>query len=118
GAPGVFLRPRDDELHDPGANDPTRDFLEVWELHADFGAPASSTFTLAATIAVAEFDSELCVASPSSCFPQPAGGTPLDPIREVVMWRAQCRNFGGCGTLVGNFVTVLAGPGHGGPRLL
>ena len=116
GAPGFFLRHRDDELHDPGANDPTRDFLEVWELHADFGSPASSTFTLAATIAVAEFDSELCVASPSSCFPQPAGGTPLDPIREVVMWRAQYRNFGGYETLVGNFVTDVDGTDHGGLR--
>src|SRR5256885_4508432 len=93
GAPALFLRHRDDELHDPGANDPTRDFLEVWALHADFGSPASSTFTLAATIPVAEFDSELCAASPiSSCFPEPAGGTPLDPIREVVMWRVQYRN--------------------------
>ncbi|TMA37374.1 MAG: hypothetical protein E6J79_10645 [Deltaproteobacteria bacterium] len=117
GAPGIFLRHRDDELHDPGANDPTRDFLEVWELHADFGSPANSTFALAATIPVAEFDSELCAASPkSSCFPEPAGGTPLDPIREVVMWRAQYRNFGSHETLVGNFVTDVDGTDHGGIR--
>jgi len=117
GVPGMFLRHVDDELHDPGANDPTRDFVEVWELHADFDSPESSTFTLAATIPVAEFDSELCSGSPiSSCFPEPSGGTPLDPIREVVMWRVQYRNFGSHETLVGNFVTDVDGTDHGGIR--
>ena len=117
GAPNFFMRHRDDELHNPGANDPAHDFLEIWPFHADFATPANSTFGLGATIPVAEFNSALCVASPtSSCFPQPAGGTPLDPIREVIMWRLQYRNFGGYETLVGNFVTDVDGTNHGGIR--
>jgi hypothetical protein len=117
GAPALFVRHRDDEIHDPGTNDPAHDFLDLFELHADFAMPGNSTFTQVASIPVAEFDSELCSASPvPSCFPQPLGALPLDPIAEVVMWRLQYRNFGAHETLVGNFVTDVDGTDHGGIR--
>src|SRR5207253_1794858 len=117
GAPALFIRHRDDELHSPASADPTHDFLDLFELHADFATPANSTFTQVASVPVAEFDSALCPLVPNaSCFLEPPPGVPLDPIREVVMWRAQYRNFGAHQTLVGNFVVDVDGTDHGGIR--
>ena len=116
-SPNFFMRHRDDEVHNPGVNDPTQDFLEIWEFNADFDAPVNSTFGLATTIPVAEFDSDLCGLFSFSCFDQPGGDTPdLDPLREVIMHRLQYRNFGTHETLVGNFVTDLDGTDRGGIR--
>jgi len=114
GSPGFFVRHVDDELHSPGSNDPAHDFVEVWQLAVDFATPASSTFGLAATIPVAEFDSDLCGGS-LMCVPQPGGGG-LDPLREIVMWRAQYRNFGAFQTIVGNFATDVSGADQAGIR--
>lgn len=116
GSPHYYVRHRDDEAHAPGSNDPSRDFLEVWAFHVDFSNPAGSTFTLAATIGIAEFDSTLCGLLSFRCFPQPGTAVRLDPVREVVMWRSQYRNFGTHETLVGNFVTDVDGTDHGGIR--
>ncbi len=118
GSPNFFMRHRDDEVHSPGLNDPVQDFLEIWEYHVDFAAPANTTFALAATIAVSEFESELCGLSSFECFPQPGTATLLDPIREVMMWRLQYRNFTTHQTLIGTFVTDVDGGSadHGGLR--
>jgi hypothetical protein len=116
GAPNYFMRHRDDEAHNPGANDPTQDFLEIWEFHVDFVTPVNSTFTGPTNIAVSEFDSDLCGLVSFNCFPQPAPGPTLDPLREVVMWRLQYRNDGATQTLVGNLVTDVDGTDHGGIR--
>ena len=116
GSPNYFMRHRDDEVHNPGSDDPTQDFLEIWEFDVDFVTPANSTFTLATTIPVAEFDSDLCGLFSFECFQQPGTATGLDPLREVVMWRLQYRNFGTHETLVGNFVTDVDGTDHGGIR--
>jgi len=93
---------------------PGSDQIEVWQLDVDFVTPANSTFNLATSVAVAEFDSDLCGGS-FACIPQP-GGQGLDPLREVVMWRAQYRNFGTLQTLVGNFVTDVNGADQAGIR--
>ena len=87
----------------------TQDFLEVWELSVDWINPVNSTFTLATTIDVAEFDSDLCGLLAFACAPQPGTGTTLDPLREPIMWRLVYRNFGGGQRLVGNFVTDATG---------
>src|SRR5439155_1167556 len=72
GAPALFIRHRDDELHSPASADPTHDFLDLFELHADFATPANSTFTQVASVPVAEFDSALCPLVPNaSCFLEP-----------------------------------------------
>ncbi len=93
------------------------DFLDLFELHADFATPSNSTFTQVASLPVAEFDSALCPLAPNpSCLVEPAPGIPLDAIREVVMWRTQYRNFGAYQTLVGNFVVDVDGTDHGGIR--
>ncbi|MGH2544139.1 MAG: hypothetical protein ACRDIB_15165, partial [Ardenticatenaceae bacterium] len=114
-APGIFMRHRDDEVHDPGP-DPDNDFVEVFEFDVDFDNPANSTFGLADSIAVTEFDSDLCGLVSFSCVPQPGTSTQLDPLREVVMWRLQYRNFGSHQTLVGNFVTDVDDTDHHGVR--
>jgi len=118
GSPEFFMRHKDDEVHDPGLNDPLQDFLEVWEYHVDFAAPANSTFSLAATVPISEFESELCGLSSFECFPQPGTTQLLDPLREVIMWRLQYRNFGTHESLVGTFVTDADGGSadHGGLR--
>ena len=116
GSPNYFMRHRDDEAHGPFPADPSNDFLEIWEYHVDFANPGLSTFGLATTISVAEFDSDLCGLSSFFCFPQPGTGNTLDPLREVIMWRLQYRNFGTHETLVGNLVTDLDGTDHGGIR--
>lgn len=123
-SPGYLMRHRDDEAHNVGSNDPTRDFVELWELSVDFADPMSSSLTGPLNIPVAEFDSNLCglvdfwaIAQPgaASCEPPPAP-TSLDPLREVIMWRLQYRNFGGHETLVGNFVTDVDGGDRAGKR--
>ena len=116
GAPGYFIRHRDDESHNAGSNNPSQDFLEIWEFDVDFTTPSNSTFTGPANIGVSEFDSDLCGLFSFFCFPQPGTATTLDPLREVVMWRSQYRNFGTHETLVGNLVTDIDGTDRGGIR--
>lgn len=116
GAPATFLRHRDDESHNPGSNDPTRDFLEIFEFHVDFATPANSTFTGPFTVPVAEFDSNLCGLTSFSCISQPGTSVRLDPLREVVMWRSQYRNFGSYQVLVGNLATDVDNTDHAGVR--
>jgi len=116
GSPNYFMRHRDDEAHNVGSNDPSQDFLEIWEYNVDFATPANSTFTGPTNIPIAEIDSDLCGLSSFFCFPQPGTSTTLDPLREVVMWRLQYRNFGTHETLVGNLVTDVDGTDHGGIR--
>lgn len=117
GSPGYFVRHRDDERHNPAANDPARDFIEVFELQADFDHPADATFSGPFTIPISEVDSGLCGFTSFSCFPQPgAGSAKLDPLREIVMRRFQYRNFDSHASLVGNFVTDVNGSDRGGIR--
>jgi hypothetical protein len=115
-SPNYILRHRDDEAHNPGANDPAQDFLEVWEFSSDFDTPSNASFAQVADIPISEIDSELCGFFSFFCFPQPGTTTTLDPIREVIMHRLQYRNFGTHETLVGNMVTDVDGTDHGGVR--
>ncbi len=112
GSPNYFMRHVDTEVHAPGGF-PGNDFLEIWAFDDPFGAPS---FAKIADIPVTEFDSDLCGLFSFFCFPQPGTATTLDPLREVIMWRLQYRNFGTHETLVGNFVTDVDGTDHGGIR--
>ncbi|MDJ0837860.1 MAG: hypothetical protein QNK37_15190 [Acidobacteriota bacterium] len=116
GSPGLLMRHRDDELHNPGGNNPDADFLEVFQFDIDWANPAESVLTLTDSIPVAEFDSTLCGAVSFNCFPQPGSGTTLDPLREVIMWRLSYRNFGSHEVLLGNLVTDVDGNDTGGIR--
>ncbi len=108
GAPAVFARHRDDEVHNAPGN-AAIDFVDLFEFHVDFATPASSTFTQLPSITIADFSSEMCGLTSFACAPQPGTTVLLDPLREVVMWRLQYRNFGTHQSLVGNFVTDADG---------
>ncbi len=116
GSPNYIMRHRDDEVHNPGSNNPTEDYLEIWAFDVDWTTPANSSFTKVTDLAISEIDSSLCGLTSFSCFPQQGSGTTLDPLREVIMWRLQYRNFGSHETLVGNLVTDVDGTDHGGIR--
>lgn len=109
GTPGLFVRHRDDEVHNGGASDPTQDFLEIWEFDVDWANPGNSTFSGPTDIGVQDFDSDLCGLFSFSCVPQPGSTTQLDPLREPVMWRAQYRNLGDREVIVGSWVTDVVG---------
>jgi uncharacterized repeat protein (TIGR01451 family) len=115
GSPNNIMRHRDTEVHGPGGY-PDQDIVEIWQFHVDWATPANSYFNKLADILVTEFDSDLCGLFSFSCFPQPGSGVELDPLREVIMFRLQYRNFGAYETLVGNFVTDVDGTDHGGVR--
>jgi hypothetical protein len=113
GAPAVFLRHRDAEAHGGAPTDP--DTIELFQLHVDFAVPASSTLTGPIGIPVAEFDSNLCGLTSLTCIAQPTGVL-LDPVREVVMNRAQYRNRGTHESIVGSFATDTNGADLAGVR--
>ncbi|MDX1570651.1 MAG: hypothetical protein R3200_09215, partial [Xanthomonadales bacterium] len=115
GAPGLFLRHRDDEVHNPGSNDPGNDFLEIFEFDVDFEAGTGS-LNGPTQIAIADIDSDLCGLQSFECFQQPNTTQTLDPLREPVMRRVQYRNFGDYETLVGNLTTDVDTFDRGGIR--
>ena len=132
GAPGIFMRHRDTEVHGP-AGFPSSDILEIFAFHVDWVNSANSTFTQLPDVGTtesshmltapsvrstgidlpslvnSEFSSNLCGLTSFSCMGMPGAtqgsGTSLDPIREVIMNRLAYRNFGTHEALVGNFVT-------------
>ncbi len=117
GAPGYFMRHRDEELHgDPGP-DPATDKLEIWALDVDFDIAPNTTFTQLPDVIVSDFDSNLCPpVSVFSCIPQP-GGPALDPLLEVIMFRLSYRNFGTHETLVAVLQTDIGDfADHSGER--
>ena len=116
GAPGVFIRHRDDEAQNPGANNPGEDYLELFSFAVDWDTPANSTFTGPTSLSVTEFDSDLCGLTSFSCIPQQGSGTTLDPLREPVMNRPAFRNFGTHQSLVGCFATDVTGTDQAGLR--
>lgn len=111
GAPGIFMRHRDDEAHNAGSNNPNGDFLEMFEFTVDWTTPANSAIAGPITFPIAEFSSNLNGLSAFQAFPQP-NGQRLDPLRETVMHRLVYRRLPGYEVLVGNLVTDLfLGPG-------
>ncbi len=115
GAPGVFIRHRDDEVHNSGSNQPTRDFLELFEVRVDWATPANSTLTGPVQIPITEFSSDLNGLATFNVFPQPSGQR-IDSLREPVMFRLAYRSFGVFEQLVGNMVTDTDGQDTGGVR--
>lgn len=116
GAPGLFMRHRDDEIHNVGNSDPASDILELWEFSVDWDNAGNSTFTGPINISMAEFDSEFCNLVFSGCLPQPTGSTTLFALLQPIMWRAQYRNFGSHQATVANMVTDVDGNDTAGVR--
>lgn len=116
GSPGLFVRQVDDEITNPGGPpNAANDFIEVWEFQPDFNTPANSTYTLAATVNIADFDYNLCNWS-RDCLPQPGTTAQIDALPHYIMWRAQYRNFGTHESLLVNFTVDVDGTDHAGVR--
>lgn len=90
----LVLRHRDDEAHNPGSNNPAQDYIEIFQFNINWTTPASSSLSLLQTIAVTEFDSDLCGLTSFNCIKQPTTNTTLDPLREPIMNKITYRNFG------------------------
>ena len=106
GTPGMFIRHRDDELHNAGSNNAEKDYLEIWTLTPDFANSDNSKLEGPFNIEVTEFDSNFRCDGPGfGCLEQKGSDQPLDPLREVVMYKAQYRHFDGHESIVGNFIT-------------
>jgi hypothetical protein len=95
GAPATFV-----EFPGTGA-------YRVFHMHADFITPASTTFNLFASPAVAGF-TMLCPTT-SSCVPQAGVGVGLDGLGDRLMFRLAYRNFGDHESVVGNFSVSSGG---------
>jgi hypothetical protein len=114
GAPEIFIGSMDQG----GPYGAPQDALAIWRFHADFGAPASSSFTLGPTLAVAAFDSVYpCTPGSRDCIPQPGTAQKVDILsyRQRVMHRLAYRNFGTHESLVTN-QSVEAGANVAGIR--
>ena len=106
GTPGMFIRHRDDELHNSGSNNPEKDFLEIYTLAPNFESPDESVVTGPISVEVSEFSSDFeCSTSDFGCLTQKDTPQRLDPLRETVMYKGQYRNMGGYEAIVGNFIT-------------
>ena len=104
GAPGLFVRHRDDEAHDASPA-PATDLLELYAMHVDFVTPANTTLTVLTPVTITDYNSWMINYSTFYSVPQPGSSTRLDAIREAVLNRLVYRNFGGHETLLGALAT-------------
>jgi len=104
--PGLFLRQNDDEINNKGSNNASQDYLELWTFNPDYDNSSNSQLTGPIKIAMSEFDSDVCTggAQGFGCLKQKGSTKTLDPVREVVMYRAQYRKFSAHESIVGNFI--------------
>ena len=113
GTPNYFVVLTAREFTDPS------DALRVFEFHADFSNPTSSTFTERpeSPILTAPFNPNLCNFS-LNCIPQPLPIIKLDAISDRLMYRLQYRNLGASESLVVNHTVNVGGTGedHAGVR--
>jgi|GEM_PF-1034449 len=106
GTPGLFIRHRDDELHNAGSNDGSKDFLELWTLTPDFDNPDNTQLEGPFNIDIGEADSNFdCDAEGFGCLSQKGDSQRVDPLREVVNYKAQYRKYDGHEAIVGNFIS-------------
>ena len=111
GAPDVFVYFTDDDFGDPA------DGLRLFDFHADFAVPASSTFTERAEstyptpLALAAFDARIPGGRAHVEQPPPAANPAdnLDSVGERMMFRLQYINRSGVESLVGNFTVNVSG---------
>ncbi len=109
GSPAYFVQVDDDAW---GAEP---DQLQIWKFHTDWTNPAQSSFTRAAALPTAPFDSNLCGYS-RNCIPQPGTTAKVDAMSDRLMYRLQYRNFGTHESLVVNHTVDADGNDHAGIR--
>lgn len=110
GTPGYFYTFKDNSFH----GGPDR--IELFELDVNFGAPGSSTFTLADVFPVTPFTYTVCGFFNFNCARQRGTSQRVDVVSEWPMHRFPYRNFGAHDTLLGNF-TVGGGSGEVGAAI-
>jgi subtilase family serine protease len=108
-SPAYFMEVDDDAA---GA---TTDQLQLWRFLADWTNPSSASFSRAALLPTAPFDSNLCDYA-RNCIPQPATSIKIDAIADRLMNRLQYRNFGTHESLVVNHTVDVDGTDHAGIR--
>ena len=107
GTPGSFITINDDAW---GGSDE----LRIWELDVDWNNTSNSTFTLTQSIPVSPFDANFGTSWEN--IPQPGTSQKVDAISQVLMFRAQYRNFGTHQTIVCNHTVDVNGSDHAGIR--
>ena len=110
-APGLIMRIADD-----GWDGVAQDRLEIYEVNIDFADVNNSSLVGPLMLPTEPFDTELCGYTSFSCIDQPNGGTPLDPLREVLMNKIYYRNFGSYEAIVASHVTDVSGNDDSGVR--
>jgi hypothetical protein len=112
GRPNFYLGSQDNN----GPYGAPFDALNLYRFHADFVTPTNSTFTLAATVPTAPFNSILGLCNGGrACIPQPGTAVKIDHLgyRQRPLFRLAYRNFGDHESLVTN-QSVSAGNGPNG----
>lgn len=109
GTPNYFL-----QVDDNGFGYP-QDQIEVWQFSVNWANPGASTFTRAALLPTAAFDSDMCAGS-RNCIPQQGTTRRLDAIADRLMYRLQYRNFGGYQTMVLNHTVDVNNADRAGIR--
>lgn len=108
GSPAYFVEVDDDAWgYSP-------DQLQIWQFHADWASPSSSTFTGPALLPTSPFDSDMCAFA--ACIPQPGTTVRLDAMADRLMYRLQYHNFGTHESLVVNHTVDADGADHAGIR--
>ena len=106
-APFIAIRHNDDEAHST-TPDTTHDFIDMFSVAVNWTTPASSVFTTLPKITISEFNSWFRNYSAFDTVPQPTSTKDrLDPIREVILNRANYMNFGAYESIVGTFATNI-----------
>ncbi|HNT18755.1 MAG TPA: proprotein convertase P-domain-containing protein, partial [Acidobacteriota bacterium] len=112
GAPAIFARPVDTEIHS-GYSCTNCDVMDLWAFHVDWDTPASSTITQLTPVPMEDWDHTLCGTSGNwDCMPQAGTTQAIDPIREPLHFPVQYRNWGSYETIVGAFAEDVDGTDH------
>ncbi len=105
---GMFIRHNDDELHNSGSNDGTKDFLEIWQLTPDYTNVDNTVLEGPINIDINEFSSDFFCPDGFGCLQQKDDNdslSALDPLKEVVNYKAQYRRYLTHQSIVGSFVS-------------
>ncbi|NQT77088.1 MAG: T9SS type A sorting domain-containing protein [Bacteroidetes bacterium] len=109
GTPGGFIT-----INDNAWGGSTQDQLWIYELDVNWAVPSSSTFARVQQLDVEAFDSYF---GPNwDNIAQPGTAQKLDAINQILMHRAQYRNFSGSQHIVCNHTIDVDNTDHGGIR--
>ncbi len=108
GTPGQFITINDDAWGGGG------DELWIFECNVDWNTTSNSTFARTQTITVPAFDSDF--GNNMDNIAQPGTSQELDAIPQILMYRAQYRNFGTTQTIVCAHTVDVDNTDHAGVR--